>query len=284
MYVCTTIDALRGHLRSKPRPVVFVPTMGALHSGHLSLVQAGRAWAKGGGTVVVSIFVNPTQFAPHEDFDAYPRDLERDLALCREAGVDVVFAPPREVIYAPDASVRVLEDTLSRGLCGASRPHFFGGVCTVVAKLFHIVQADAAVFGEKDFQQLAVIRRMVRDFHWPIEILAGPIVRESDGLAMSSRNRYLDPESRRQAVVLSQSLEEACAALAAGERDPEVLRTLVENRIQTAIRARIDYVEIVDPDTLTSLPRIQSQVLIALAVFFGATRLIDNVCLRELSA
>jgi len=198
MDVCTSIEDLRANLRTRPRPVIFVPTMGALHEGHLSLVRVGRDWAGAGATVVVSIFVNPTQFAPHEDFDAYPRDVERDLALCRSAGVDAVFTPPREAIYAPDASVRIVEENLSRGLCGASRPHFFGGVCTVVAKLFHIVQPDAAVFGEKDFQQLAVIRRMVRDLHWPIEILGGPIVREPDGLAMSSRNQYLDADSRRE--------------------------------------------------------------------------------------
>ena len=284
MYVCTSIDDLRAHLRSRPRPVAFVPTMGALHAGHLSLVHAGRAWAGGGGTVVVSIFVNPTQFAPHEDFDAYPRDLDRDLAMCREAGVDVVFSPEREAIYAADASVRIVEESLSRGLCGGSRPHFFGGVCTVVAKLFHIVQPDAAVFGEKDFQQLAVIRRMVRDLHWPIEILAGPIVRDNDGLAMSSRNRYLDAESRGQALVLSQSLEEARAALRSGERDPEAIRSLIRRWIQSASLARVDYVEIVDPDSLVPLTKIDRQVLVALAVFFGVTRLIDNVCLRELSA
>jgi pantoate--beta-alanine ligase len=234
--------------------------------------------------VVVSIFVNPTQFAPHEDFDAYPRDLDRDLAMCREAGVDVVFSPEREAIYAADASVRIVEESLSRGLCGGSRPHFFGGVCTVVAKLFHIVQPDAAVFGEKDFQQLAVIRRMVRDLHWPIEILAGPIVRDNDGLAMSSRNRYLDAESRGQALVLSQSLEEARAALRSGERDPEAIRSLIRRWIQSASLARVDYVEIVDPDSLVPLTKIDRQVLVALAVFFGVTRLIDNVCLRELSA
>jgi len=284
MDVCTSIEDLRAQLRTRPRPVVFVPTMGALHEGHLSLVRVGRAWAGENATVVVSIFVNPTQFAPHEDFDAYPRDLDRDLALCRTVGVDLVFAPPREVIYAPDASVRIVEDGLSGGLCGASRPHFFGGVCTVVAKLFHIVQPDAAVFGEKDFQQLAVIRRMVRDLYWPIEILGGPIVREPDGLAMSSRNQYLDVDSRRQALVLSQALALASEAIQAGEREPAVLQAGIETHLLTAPLARIDYVAVVDPDRLSPLTRIADQVLIALAVGFGSTRLIDNLCLRNLPA
>jgi len=282
MEVRHSIDDLRATLRSRPRPVAFVPTMGALHEGHLSLVHAARRWGGPEATVVVSIFVNPTQFAPHEDFDAYPRDLDRDLALCNVAGADVVFTPDRGMIYAPDASVRVVEEQLSGGLCGASRPHFFGGVCTVVAKLFHIVQPDAAVFGEKDFQQLAVIRRMVRDLHWPIEILAGPIVRESDGLAMSSRNRYLDRELRQQALVLNQSLLLARDAVAAGERDPQRLQALIEARILTAPLARIDYIAVVDPDRLVPLERIQGQLLVAIAVFFGTTRLIDNVCIRDL--
>lgn len=282
MDVQASIEDLRAQLRTCPRPVVFVPTMGALHAGHLSLVRAGRAWAGGGGTLVVSIFVNPTQFAPHEDFDSYPRPLESDLAQCREAGVDLVFTPPREVMYAPDASVRVIEERLSRGLCGSSRPQFFGGVCTVVAKLFHIVQPDAAVFGEKDFQQLAVIRRMVRDLLWPIEIVSGPIIREPDGLAMSSRNQYLDLEARRQAVVLSQGLRFAAEAIGNGERNPETLRALVEQHVATAPLARVDYIEVVDPDTLEAIETISGQVLIALAVFFHSTRLIDNLCQRNL--
>ncbi len=284
MEVHGRVEDLRAALGSRPRPVVFVPTMGALHEGHLSLVRVGRNWAGGAGTVVASIFVNPSQFAPHEDFDAYPRPLERDLEMCREAGVDLVFTPPRDVMYAPDASVRVLEERLSQGLCGRSRPHFFGGVCTVVAKLFHIVQPDAAVFGEKDFQQLAVIRRMVRDLLWPIEIIPGPIVREVDGLAMSSRNQYLDAESRRQATVLHQALGLARAAIQGGERSSVALKELMETHVRTAPLARIDYIELVDPDALTPLEMISSQVLVAMAVFFGSTRLIDNLCLRDLTA
>jgi pantoate--beta-alanine ligase len=284
MDVHESIEDLRAGLRSRPHPVVLVPTMGALHEGHLSLVRVARERAGAAGTVVVSIFVNPSQFAPHEDFDAYPRPLLQDLDLCRSVGVDVVFAPAREVMYAPDASVRVLEEQLSQGLCGRSRPHFFSGVCTVVAKLFHIVQPEAAVFGEKDFQQLAVIRRMVRDLVWPIDIIAAPIVRESDGLAMSSRNQYLDAESRRQAVVLHQALQRAREAVLGGERNPQALREQVVAEIQGAPLARIDYVEVVDPDALTPLPSIANQVLIALAVRFGSTRLIDNLCLRKLPA
>lgn len=282
MDVHESIEELRAGLRSRPRPVVFVPTMGALHAGHLSLVRLARIRAGERGTVVVSIFVNPSQFAPHEDFAAYPRPLANDLSLCREAGADLVFTPAREMMEAPDASVRVLEEDLSRELCGKSRPHFFAGVCTVVSKLFHVVAPDAAVFGEKDFQQLAVIRRMVRDLLWPIEIIPGPIVREADGLAMSSRNQYLDGESRRQAVVLSRALHIARTALDQGERDPQRLRKLLLDELQGAPLARIDYVEIVDPDALRPLPVIGSQVLIALAVWFGSTRLIDNLCMRNL--
>jgi pantoate--beta-alanine ligase len=282
MEVCRTKSELRASLAGRPRPVVFVPTMGALHAGHLSLAALARRHAGPGGTVVASIFVNPLQFAPHEDFDAYPRTLEADLAACRDAGVDLVFAPAPDEVHHPDASTRVTEDSLGAGLCGASRPHFFGGVCTVVAKLFHLVGPDAAVFGEKDFQQLAVIRRMVRDLHWPIDILGGPIVREPDGLAMSSRNRYLDAESRRQAVVLHAALEGARTSVTAGERDAATLRRQVERHLASAPLARPDYVAVVDPDTLRPLERIRDQALVALAVRFGSTRLIDNLCLRDL--
>ncbi len=282
MDVFPTNAELRAHLRGCPRPITFVPTMGALHEGHLSLMRIGRRRATPSGTVVASIFVNPTQFAPHEDFAAYPRTLEADLAACRTAGVDVAFTPARDEIHLPDASTRIVEDRLSLGLCGTSRPHFFGGVCTVVAKLFHIVGPDVAVFGEKDFQQLAVIRRMVRDLHWPIEILSGPIVRESDGLAMSSRNRYLGEAERRDALALHRALERARLALEAGERDVTVLRRLIEDHLQTAPLVRTDYIRIVDPDTLELLSHVSRQALVALAAFVGATRLIDNLSLRDL--
>jgi len=265
-------------IRAQPAsgPVVFVPTMGALHEGHLSLVKIGREWGGPSATLVASIFVNPAQFAPHEDFDAYPRPMESDLEKCRAAGVDLVFAPDRASMYSADASVRLVEDSLSKFLCGASRPHFFGGVCTVVAKLFNIVQPDAAVFGEKDFQQLAIIRRMVRDLDFPVTILGGPIVREADGLAMSSRNQYLSEPERAQSVVLNQALSLAREAVKNGERDAAALKDLVSAHIQTAPEARIDYVEAVDPATLQPVSRVEGQLLIAMAVFFGKTRLIDN--------
>lgn len=276
-------DRIRRHRIASPESrVAFVPTMGALHEGHLSLLRLARERVGSGGLVVASVFVNPTQFAPHEDFTAYPRPLEADLAACRSASADLVFVPEASVMYAPDASVTVQENSLSRGLCGASRPHFFGGVCTVVAKLFLIVQPDLAVFGEKDFQQLAVIRRMVRDLHFPIEIVPAPIVREPDGLAMSSRNAYLTPAERAQAPVLHAALQEARQAIQQGEREVEPLRALLQRRLSTVEPLRVDYAAIVDPDTLEPLPRIADQVLLALAVFLGRTRLIDNVCLRHL--
>ena len=230
-------------------PRVFVPTMGALHEGHLSLMDLAKIRAGENGKVVVSIFVNPTQFAPHEDFNSYPRDRESDFEKCAGRGVDMIFVPEREAVYAADDSVSIVEKRLSAGQEGASRPQFFTGVCTVVAKLFHLVEPDAAVFGEKDFQQLAVVRRMVRDLHFPIEILAGPTVREPDGLAMSSRNAYLSPEERDQAPVIHQALEEAVAAIGAGEKATAGLLDRIRERIASAPLARIDYVEAIHPDT-----------------------------------
>lgn len=287
METCHSVSELRDQLRRHRRhcpgsQVAFVPTMGALHDGHLSLMRLARSRIGSEGCVVASIFVNPTQFAPHEDFAAYPRPLEADLAACRSAGVDLAFAPDAGIIYAPDASVMVHESTLSRGLCGASRPHFFGGVCTVVAKLFLIVQPDLAVFGEKDFQQLAVIRRMVRDLHFPIEIVGAPIVRENDGLAMSSRNAYLSPSERERATVLWQSLQLARQAILDGERNAAAIQALLGRQLSAVEGLRIDYTAVVDPDTLEPLALISDQVLLALAVFLGRTRLIDNLCLRHL--
>ncbi len=282
MTICRTSDQIRAELNSATTPVAFVPTMGALHEGHLSLVKIARDWGGKKARVVVSIYVNPTQFAPNEDFTAYPRKTDADLEKCRAAGVDLVFAP-EDSLYREDASTQIVENSLSENLCGKSRPHFFGGVCTVVAKLFNIVQPDAAVFGEKDFQQLSIVRRMVRDLDFPIEILSGPIVRESDGLAMSSRNQYLTKRERNQARVLSESLEMARQYVEAGERDPDAVDSVVRSRIQTARSARIDYVQIVDPENLQEVVRIGDQVLVAVAVFFGKTRLIDNVCLRGLA-
>lgn len=261
---------------------VLVPTMGALHEGHLRLIDRARCHADSqetGGEVIVSIFVNPTQFGPNEDLDRYPHTLESDLAACEAHGADAVFAPDVASMYHDDASISIHESGLSRGLCGASRPGHFDGVCTVVAKLFHLTRAHAAVFGEKDYQQLAVVRRMVRDLDFPIEILAEPIVRESDGLAMSSRNRNLSVEQRSQATRLSSALRQAGEMLDAGERGTGVLSAALHTEIAKSNDARIDYVEIVDPRTLAPLDAIDPQqgAAILLAAFFGDTRLIDNL-------
>ncbi|HMP76193.1 MAG TPA: pantoate--beta-alanine ligase [Kiritimatiellia bacterium] len=257
--------------------VGFVPTMGYLHAGHLSLVALAR---RNADVVVVSIFVNPTQFGPNEDFSKYPRDWGRDERLCREAGVDVLFAPAAEEMYAHDASVAVTERRLAGGLCGAARPGHFDGVCTVVAKLFNLVLPACAVFGEKDAQQLRVIRRMVRDLNIPVDIIAGPLVREPDGLAMSSRNARLAPEERAQAVCLRRALDAVERAFADGERDADVLRKLARGVIGHAPLARVDYIELVDDESLESVLLIERPTLCALAVHFPSARLIDNTVLR----
>lgn len=283
MKVLSDRDEIRSWARDRdPRHHrVAVPTMGALHEGHLSLVDLARQHAGDEGEVVATIFVNPTQFAPHEDFDAYPRQLDADLALLEKRQCDVVVVPEQAAMYRPDASVSVVESAVSHSLEGASRPQFFTGVCTVVSKLFHLVQPDAAVFGEKDFQQLAVIRRLVRDLDFPVEILAGPTVREADGLAMSSRNAYLSKEERSQAVAISRALQEARSAVEAGENAVAPLVESVTTRIGTTPLARIDYVAGVDPNTLEPIETIgASGLLIAVAAFFGKTRLIDNLCWR----
>ncbi len=265
--------------------IALVPTMGALHAGHLALVEEGRRRAD---RVWVSIFVNPTQFNDARDLDAYPRTLETDLAACREAGVDAVFAPNASEMYPAghDTSVDVAE--LTRPLCGRSRPGHFRGVTTVVAKLLLAAKPHVAVFGEKDYQQLAAIRRMVRDLNFDVEIAGAPIVRESDGVALSSRNANLDPEARRQAVVLVRALEAAERALAAGERDAARLLHRVEAEIEKAPLARIDYAELRDPESLAPSPaHLEGPALLALAVFMqpsrpdGVTvRLIDNRVLQ----
>ncbi|MCO5043670.1 MAG: pantoate--beta-alanine ligase [Verrucomicrobia bacterium] len=254
-----------------------VPTMGFLHDGHLSLVKKARASAD---LVCVSIFVNPTQFGPNEDFSTYPRDWERDEALCRQAGVDLIFAPAPEAVYAADASVSVVEKRLATRLCGASRPGHFEGVCTVVAKLFNLTQPTFAVFGEKDAQQLRIIRRMVRDLNIPVEIVSGPIVRESDGLAMSSRNARLRSDERGQAVCLRRALDTVESAFARGERSADALRSAALAEIARAPLARVDYVDLVDDVTLEPVSRIEAPVLCALAVHFPSARLIDNAVLK----
>jgi pantoate--beta-alanine ligase len=254
--------------------------MGALHRGHAALIDRARALAGKSGTVVVSIFVNPTQFGPKEDFSRYPRPFAADKKLCAAHGTDLLFHPRPAQIYPKGFSTFVEETTLSSRLCGASRPGHFRGVCTVVLKLFQIVQPQIAVFGLKDFQQCAVIRRMVRDLDLPIRIVAAETVREPDGLALSSRNQYLDAEERRQATILRAALLAAKKAWRAGETSAARLRGLVVKKIGTAPLARIDYVEIADATTLQPLHRVERNAVIAVAVFFGRTRLIDNVELR----
>lgn len=258
--------------------VVLVPTMGALHEGHLELVREARRIAGEDGVVVASIFVNPLQFGPAEDFSRYPRELEADAGKCRAAGVDAVFAPSAEEMYPPDRSVMVLETRLSRRLCGASRPGHFDGVCTVVLKLFHLVRPDAAVFGKKDYQQLAIIRRMARDLDVPVEIVGCETVREADGLAMSSRNRYLSAEERRQAPAVRRALLLLRDRWRSGERDAGAWRAVFAKELAAqAPLARIDYIECVDRDTLEPAAVAGENGLLATAVFFGTTRLIDNV-------
>jgi pantoate--beta-alanine ligase len=269
--------------RAAGRRTALVPTMGALHAGHLSLVRLARERAE---RVWVSIFVNPTQFDDRTDLARYPRSLERDLEACREAGVDLLFTPDPEEMYPPGARTWVEVEGLSEPLCGASRPGHFRGVATIVSKLLLAARPDVAVFGEKDFQQLVVIRRMARDLLLEVEIVGAPIVREADGLALSSRNRNLDPEARRQAVVLSRALDAAERAVAAGERDAARLAGLVRAEIRKAPRAQLDYAELRDPDSLEPAPaRLAGPALLALAVFLrgedGArVRLIDNRVLR----
>jgi pantoate--beta-alanine ligase len=263
--------------RAAGRRVGLVPTMGNLHEGHLSLVRIAKKHAD---VVALSDFVNPTQFGPNEDYAAYPRTFEEDCAKCEAEEVDMVFHPAPEAMYAADASVSLIERGLSKVLCGASRPGHFDGVCTVVAKLFLLAQPHVAVFGQKDAQQLCVIRRMVRDMFFPIEIVAAPISREADGLARSSRNRYLSSEERAQAPVLRRSLAAMEDAFAAGERDAEALRAVVRGVLAESPLAKPEYVELVDAETLQSLDGLVTRpALAALAVRFGTTRLIDNTVL-----
>jgi pantoate--beta-alanine ligase len=265
-------DFTRPHRRAGLR-IGFVPTMGAIHEGHRSLMRAARAEC---GVVVVSIFVNPTQFGPSEDFEQYPRPLEADLAACEAEGVDAVLCPEVHEIYPAGDATRVSVTRLTEGLCGAHRPGHFDGVTTVVAKLFNIVQPDAAYFGQKDAQQTVVIRRMTQDLCLPIEIVVCPTVREPDGLALSSRNAYLTPEQREQALSLFKALTWADQQIRSGERDAEKLVSIMHDWIISAGPCHIDYVSIVDPDDLTPLSWIDDHCLIALAVRIGETRLIDN--------
>ena len=256
--------------------VGLVPTMGYLHEGHKSLVDAAR---KQNDRVVVSIFVNPMQFAPNEDFESYPRDLDKDAALCETAGVDLIFHPQAEEMYEPGFCSYVDMNGLTTELCGKSRPIHFRGVQTVVLKLFHIVTPDRAYFGQKDAQQLAVIRRMVKDLNVGTEVIGCPIVRESDGLAKSSRNTYLSESERQAALVLNRSLKAGKALIEAGETNVSVIKSVITQEIEKEPLAKIDYVDVVDFDTVTPIDKIDTKngsVLTAIAVYIGKTRLIDN--------
>jgi pantoate--beta-alanine ligase len=279
MRIARTPDDLRLQLAALPRPRVLVPTMGALHDGHLALVHRARQAAGPEGTVAVSIFVNPIQFDRPGDLAAYPKPLEDDLAKCEAAGVDLVFAPEAGAMYFPDRSVTVTESLLSRNLCGATRPGHFDGVCTVVLKLFNLFQAEAAVFGEKDVQQLAVLRRMVRDLDVPVEIIGHPTVREPDGLAMSSRNVRLTPEHRTDAPRIRRALEGARSLLEFGERSAAPFLAAARKHLEDSPFLRIDYLELVDAETLQAVGTIKRPAVLAVAVFYGEVRLIDHVTL-----
>jgi len=280
MNVIETVSAMAAmadDCRRRGLRIGLVPTMGYLHAGHLSLMRESAARCD---VTVVSIFVNPVQFGANEDFSSYPRALDRDCGMCREAGVDAVFCPSAAEMYAPDLSTRVEEQSLSTGLCGATRPGHFSGVCTVVAKLFNIVRPDVAIFGQKDAQQLAVIRRMVRDLSFRLEIVGAPIVREPDGLAMSSRNMYLSASDREQALGLSRGLSLAAALVRGGLRDAGRLRAAIEGFLRRHhAGVAVEYIVFADAGTLVPLETVAPGSLLAIAARVGRTRLIDNATL-----
>lgn len=276
MQVVSTVAGLRAARRAMSGAVGLVPTMGYLHEGHLSLVRRARAE---NAYVIVTIFVNPTQFGPHEDFSRYPRDLPRDLALLEKAGTDLVFTPSVEEVYPSGFCTYVNVEEITTRLEGEKRPGHFRGVATVVCKLFNLTQPQRAYFGQKDAQQLAVIRRMARDLDFDLEIISCPTVREADGLAMSSRNVYLNPTERRAATVLYRALSAARARYEAGERDGEALRQAMREVLAAEPLARTDYVSLADPASMVELTRVEGTALASLAVYIGQTRLIDNVLL-----
>lgn len=264
-------------VRMKGERIGLVPTMGYLHEGHISLVDVARRHAQ---RCVASIFVNPLQFGANEDLTRYPRDLERDSAMLTQAGVDVLFHPDAAAMYPAGFQTNVAVRDVTQGLCGVSRPTHFGGVTTVVAKLFNVVKPHVAVFGMKDFQQCVTVRRMVRDLDFDVEVIAAPIVREADGVAMSSRNAYLSDSERTAARCLNRALRTAEDLVRGGERDADAVRDAVRALIAQEPLARIDYVELVDPETMTAIDTVGGEALLALAVFFGRTRLIDNTLVR----
>lgn len=280
MNIVSTINEVRKQVkewRNQGLTVGLVPTMGYLHEGHKSLIDAA---VKENDKVVVSVFVNPTQFAPGEDLETYPRDLDRDAALCEQAGAALIFHPEPSEMYHKEYSTYIDMRTLTQGLCGKTRPTHFSGVCTVVSKLFHIVQPDRAYFGQKDAQQLAVIKHMVEDLNFDIKIVGCPIIREEDGLAKSSRNTYLNKEERKQAVILSKALLKGKEQIENGERKSSEIKKGITQIIETMPLAKIDYVEVVDFQTLESIEEIKGEILVAVAVYIGKTRLIDNFIMK----
>ncbi len=278
MNTVQSISNLRQIRNGLPSPVGLVPTMGYLHEGHLSLVQRARQEC---ANVIVSIFVNPTQFGPHEDLDAYPRDFTRDFVLLEKYGVDLVWIPELEQMYTPDFQTWVTVERAAQPLEGKMRPGYFRGVTTVVAKLFNSVLPDKAYFGQKDAQQVVVIRRMVKDLNFPIDIVVCPIIREPDGLAMSSRNVYLDHEERQAAQVLFRSLSAATSAFQNGNNDADQLRGIMTGTIMSEPLADLQYVSCADPDTLEELSGSISRALLSMAVVIGKTRLIDNFVIGD---
>jgi pantoate--beta-alanine ligase len=280
MEIIRTVAAMKEYVRkvkARGETICLVPTMGYLHEGHLDLMRMGRPLAD---HLVISIFVNPTQFGVNEDLDKYPRDLPRDSAMAESVGVEVIFHPEAMDMYPKGYQTYINVEEITDGLCGASRPGHFRGVTTVVAKLFNIVEPDVSVFGEKDYQQLAVIRKMVDDLNMSGKVLAHPTVREEDGLAMSSRNKYLSPEERQHALVLNRSLRRAAERVKGGEKSAAAIRAAAEAAISATPGAAIDYIEIVHPDTLKPLEIIEDKAVMALAVKMGVTRLIDNMTLE----
>lgn len=276
MKIVSTVEQVREEVkkwRQQGLTVGLVPTMGYLHEGHKSLIDKAVAQ---NDKVVVSVFVNPIQFGPTEDLATYPRDLERDAALCEDAGAALIFHPEKEDMYFDDFCTYIDMDGLTKGLCGKTRPIHFRGVCTVVGKLFNIVHPDRAYFGQKDAQQLAVVRRMVRDLNFDLEIVGCPIIREEDGLAKSSRNTYLSEEERKAAVILHKGLVKGEEMVSAGEKDVKKVLDAITEIIESEPLARIDYVEAVDFDNIETIDTIKGSVLVAVAVYIGKTRLIDN--------
>lgn len=281
MEIIGTVQEMKGfssQVRRAGKTIAFVPTMGYFHEGHLDLMREGR---RRGDVLVISLFVNPTQFGPKEDFKSYPRDFERDKKMAEGVGVDILFAPETSDMYPPDHQTIVRVEKVTKNLCARSRPTHFQGVTTVVLMLFEIVMPDVAIFGEKDYQQLATIQQMVKDLHMSVEVLGMPTVREADGLAMSSRNTYLLPDERKAALSLYRSLQRAKELLEKGERKTDRILRKMNGILRSESLVRIDYIQICDAHTLKDVDRIEGDVVVALAAYLGKTRLIDNLVYRK---